>query len=507
MKKGIVYLVGAGPGDPGLLTLRGLRCLERADVVIYDYLANPRLLDFAPTSAQRILVGKHGGGQRTEQSVINQLLLHHAGEGKIVVRLKGGDPFVFGRGGEEAMILHEAGIAVEVVPGVSAAIAVPAYAGIPLTHRALASTVVFTTGYEDPSKAEPAVQWVDLARSGSTIVLLMTTRQLKANVDRLIDAGMDPSTPAAIIEWGTRAEQRTVDATLETIAAAAADAAIGPPAITVIGKVVSLREKLKWFERKPLFGRRIVLTRPRHQSAGFAQQLEDLGAEVLALPAIEIEVNEGITKLDAAMQRASDWDWLIFTSANGVKVFIDRLRHVGADIREFHRARIAAIGPQTASALRELYIEVAVVPGEFRAEGLLEAMASEGVSGQRILLPRAAGAREVLPDQLRAMGALVEEIETYRAVPAAQPTDEVARLAEQGRLDLVTFTSSSTVRSFVDAFRNQIDLGKLTVGCIGPITADTARESGMTVTVQPESYTMPSFVDAIVQHFAPKAAN
>ena len=278
---GKLYLVGAGPGDPGLLTVKGKRCLERADMVIYDYLANPRLLDFARADAERRLVSKHGGGARVEQETVNALIIEHARQGKVVVRLKGGDPFIFGRGAEEAAAARAAGIEFEIVPGVSSAIAVPAYAGIPLTHRELASNVIFTTGYEYPTKTEAAVHWSELARSGSTLVILMTQRQLSANMSKLIGGGLDPETPVAIIESGTRADQRTVVGTAATIAALAAEQDIKPPALAVVGAVVRLREQLSWFERKPLFGRRIVITRPRAQGTEFAEQLEAWGAEVV----------------------------------------------------------------------------------------------------------------------------------------------------------------------------------------------------------------------------------
>ncbi len=303
---GKVYLVGAGPGDPGLLTLKGKRCLEQADVVIYDYLANPRLLDHAPPQALRLLVGKHGGGgSRVDQSTINRLILEHARERSVVVRLKGGDPFIFGRGGEEAEVLQDAGIDFEIVPGVSSAIAVPAYAGIPLTHRDFASNVIFTTGYEYTDKSEPAVHWDALARSGSTLVILMTTQQLGVNMEKLMAGGLAPNTPVALIRWGTRAEQETLVGTVATIAALARDRHLPPPAIAIVGEVVRLREKLNWFERKPLFGKRIVITRPRQQVSEFAELLEAWGAEVIPFPTIETIPPPSLAALDDAIRRAS----------------------------------------------------------------------------------------------------------------------------------------------------------------------------------------------------------
>jgi len=501
---GKVYLVGAGPGDPGLLTLKGKRCLEQADVVIYDYLANPRLLDYAPPQALRLLVGKHGGGSRVDQTTINRLILEHAREERVVVRLKGGDPFIFGRGGEEAEVLHDAGIDFEIVPGVSSAIAVPAYAGIPLTHRDFASNVIFTTGYEYPDKGEPAVHWDALARSGSTLVVLMTIQQLGANMERLMAGGLAPSMPVALIRWGTRAEQQTLVGTAATIAALAKDRRLQPPAIAIVGEVVRLREKLNWFERKPLFGKRIVITRPREQASEFAELLEAWGAEVIAFPTIETIPPACLAALDDAIRRASEFDWVIFTSANGVRLFFERLQTLGADIREWHRARFAAIGPQTAKAVQAFCVRVDAMPDDYRAEGVVAAMAEIGVTGKRILLPRAGGAREVLPIQLQALGALVEEVVTYLTVPARSNPQELRDLLLRGQADLITFTSSSTVHNFVKIFNGQLGdvLRHAAIGCIGPITADTARSYGMQVTIQPQVYTVPAFADAIVRHYA-----
>jgi uroporphyrinogen III methyltransferase/synthase len=499
-----VYIVGAGPGDPGLLTLKGKSCLARADVVIYDYLANPRLLDFAPAGAQRILVGKHGGGQRVEQDVINQLLLEHAQAGRSVVRLKGGDPFVFGRGGEEAEFLLRAGIDIEIVPGVSAVNAVPAYAGIPLTHRELSSNVVITTGYEYPTKIEPVVRWNELAHAGSTLVILMTSRQLRQNMDKLLAGGMDPTTPAAVIEWGTRADQRTIVGTVSNVAERADAHGVKPPAIAIVGEVVRLRSALKWFERKPLFGRRIVITRPRAQAAELARLLEDQGAEVLTFPTIETVAAPSLAQLDGAVRRAAEFDWIIFTSANGVRFFFGRLREIGADVRVWHRARLAAIGPQTAAELEQRGLHVDLVPGEYRAEGVVDALARVGVNGRRILLPRAAGAREVLPNQLRKLGATVEEIVTYESVHPGERIGELRALLAAGEVDVVTFTSSSTVHNFAASFQTDVAglVARAAVACIGPITAETAASYGLSVDIQPQTYTIPAFAAAIGKHFA-----
>jgi uroporphyrinogen III methyltransferase/synthase len=501
---GTVYLVGAGPGAPGLITLAGVRALERADVVIYDYLANPRLLDHAPAQAARILVGKHGGGQRTEQAVITALLLEQARAGRTVVRLKGGDPFVFGRGGEEAEALADAGVPFEIVPGVSSAIAVPAYAGIPLTHRDLASSFTVLTGYEYPDKPDMAVHWDAVAQRGNTLVFLMTTRQLGANMQRLVDHGLAPDTPAAVIRWGTVGEQQAISGTVASIAAQAVAADLQPPAIAVVGQVVRLRETLAWFERRPLFGRRLVVTRPRAQAAGFIDALTDLGADVLPCPTIEIVPPASWAPLDAAIDQLERYDWLVLTSTNGVAMFFDRLRERRRDLRALHRARLAAVGSETAAAIAARGLLVDVVPEEFRAEAVAEAMIAAGVRGGRVLLPRAAVAREILPITLREAGATVDEVPAYETVmPRGDLTELRAWLAD-GRVDLVTFTSSSTVRNFVA--RLGADAERLLAGvraaCIGPITADTARQAGLEVVVQPATYTIAAFTEAIVGHLA-----
>jgi uroporphyrinogen III methyltransferase/synthase len=500
---GKLYLVGAGPGDPSLLTLKGRRCLELADVVVYDYLANSRLLEFTPPGCERLLVGKHGGGARVDQEHINRLLVGRALQGKVVVRLKGGDPFIFGRGAEEALAARQAGIDYEVVPGVTSAIAVPAYAGIPLTHRDLASGVSFVAGYEYPGKHESAVRWGPLAATGTTLVILMTQRQLAGNMERLVAGGLDPDTPAAVVTWGTRAAQRTVIGTAATIADEAARAHIDPPAIAIVGDVVRLRQQLEWFERRPLFGTRIVITRPRQQAADFADQLEALGAEIIPFPTIETVAVPASDALDGAIRRAADFDWVVFTSANGVRVFFDRLRQLGADIRAWHRARFAAIGPQTARALEACCVCVDAVPDEFRAEGVIEVLGRHDLAGRRVLLPRAAGARQILPEKLRALGATVEEVITYAAVRPNADTSELRTLLTQGQIDLLTFTSSSTVDHFVALMGDDVRLlvGRTTIGCIGPITAETVRRYGWEAQIQPAAYTIPAFVEAIIQHF------
>jgi len=504
MTPGTVYLVGAGPGAPGLLTLDGARALRRADVVIYDYLASPRLLDHAPPQAERILVGKHGGGQRTEQALITALLLEHARAGRAVVRLKGGDPFVFGRGGEEAEALAAAGIPFEVVPGVSSAIAVPAYAGIPLTHRDLASSFTVLTGYEYPDKAEMAVHWDAVAQRGNTLVFLMTTRQLGANMAQLLAHGMDPETPAAVIRWGTTAAQETLLGTVATIGDLAAARDLQPPALVVVGQVARLRETLAWAERRPLAGRRIVVTRPRAQAAGFVDALAALGADVLPCPTIEIVPPASWAPLDEALARVEIYDWIVLTSANGVEKFFDRLRVRGRDVRALHRARLAAVGSETAAAIAARGLLVDVVPEEFRAEAVAAAMQTAGIAGARVLLPRAVVAREILPIMLRDAGATVDEVPAYETIPARVDLSELRALLQARAVDLVTFTSSSTVRSFLALLGADAAalLAGVPAGCIGPITAETAGAAGLAVVVQPTTYTIAAFTDALRTYFA-----
>jgi uroporphyrinogen III methyltransferase/synthase len=499
-----VYLVGAGPGAPGLITLDGVRCLGRAEVVIYDYLANPRLLEHAPPGAELILVGKHGGGERVDQAVVTELMLDRARRGRIVVRLKGGDPFVFGRGGEEAEALVAEGIPFEVVPGVTSAVAVPAYAGIPLTHRELASSFTVLTGYEYPDKAESAVHWDAVARRGGTLVFLMTTRQLRQNMARLMTHGLPADTPVALIRWGTVAAQQTLVGTAATIAGLGERAGVQPPAVAVVGEVVRLRERLAWFERKPLFGRRIVVTRARSQSGALGERLAELGADVIPCPTIEIAPPESEGPLDDAIAHLESFDWLVFTSVNGVAAFFERLRARRRDLRSLHRARLAAVGPATADALQARGLNADLVPGEFRAEALAAAMRAAGVAGARVLLPRAAGAREILPILLREAGARVEAVESYRTVvPRTDPTEVRAALAD-GRVDLVTFTSSSTVRNFLALLGDGAPrlLARSRIGSIGPVTSETVRQAGLEVTIQPDTYTIPALVVAIARHFS-----
>ena len=505
MPTGKVYLVGAGPGDPGLLTRKGQRCLEEADVVIYDYLVDTRLLDFTRPEATLVDAGKRGGDSTASQKTINQVMIEHASQGKVVTRLKGGDPVLFGRGGEEAEELAAANVSFEIVPGVTSALAVPAYAGIPLTHRDYASAVAIVSGHKEVWDNAPHLNWATLAGVGGTLVFLMGTRQLRNNMQRLLQFGLPAETPVALIRWGTKADQEVLTGTVGTIADQVAERGFEPPAVIVVGNVVRLRERLQWFESKPLFGKRIVVTRPRAQASRFADLLEQHGAEVFRFPTIETVRMDSYAALDVALDTVASYDWLIFTSVNGVRYFFDRLQERQLDIRSLGSVHIAAIGPETARAIETRHLRVDAMPQEYRAEALIEALGVQ--KAQRILLPRAAEARAILPRELQAMGAHVDEIATYRTIRASQPKnrdDRFRALLQADHIDLLTFTSSSTIRNFFGSFPGEdvlALLGKTRVGCIGPITAVTAQEYGLTVSIQPHDYTIPAFAEAIVEYY------
>lgn len=501
---GILYLVGAGPGDPKLLTLRGKECLEQADVVLYDYLANPALLEYAPDQAERIYVGRRGRGKYLEQEEINEILLHRVRSGKRVVRLKGGDPFIFGRGGEEAEAAAEAGIAFEVVPGVTSAVSVPAYAGIPVTHRTLASAVTVVTGHEDATKSRPAVEWPTLAAARGTLVCLMGIKNLAVIVRRLLEGGKASDTPAALIRWGTYPRQQTIVGTLSDIVEKAESAHMDPPAVCVIGEVVRLRERLNWFERRPLFGLRVLVTRAKDQAHELSALLSRYGAEPVEWATIRMIPPETWEDLDEAVAHLDGYQWLIFTSVNGVHPFMARLRRRGLDARALRGLRICCIGPRTAEELSVYGVSADLVPAVFQAEGVIEALKQAGVSGQRILIPRAAAAREILPDELRALGAEVRVVAVYRTAAPSFETTALKALFRDRTIQIVTFASSSTVRNFCDLFESLDELHRMMAGvkvaCIGPITAETARAYGLGVDILPSENTIPALVQAIVDH-------
>jgi uroporphyrinogen III methyltransferase/synthase len=481
-----VYLVGAGPGDPGLLTARALELIASADVIVYDRLIPDTALAGARAEAELVYVGKEGGGPSVSQAEIEALLLEQGAAGRRVVRLKGGDPFVFGRGGEEAEGLREAGIPFEVVPGVTAGVAASAYAGIPVTHRDAASAVAFVTGHEDPGKPESALDWSALAAFPGTVVVYMGVRQLPGICQRLIAAGRPPTEPAAVIERGTLPDQRVVTGELQTIAEVAAGAGVRAPAIALFGPVAALHERLDWLGARPLAGVRVAVTRARAQASGLATRLRELGAIVVEAPAIRI------SPLPGAAPRIEDYDLVCLTSPNGVRLLFDRLAAEGRDARAFGATRIAAIGPGTAAALRDHGLIADVVPERFIAEGLVQALADVPVS--RALVARAAEARDVLPDALRERGVQVDVVALYETVP--EPLSE-AELVALERVDYVTFTSSSTVRFFFGLAGERLPAGARLVS-IGPVTSATLREHGREPDVEAERHDIGGVLDALV---------
>lgn len=510
IQKGKVYLVGAGPGDPGLLTIKGKECLSEADVVIYDYLANNTFLEYAKDEAELIYVGKKAGSHTMSQARINGLIIDRASKGQIIVRLKGGDPFIFGRGGEEAQDLIKAGVDFEVVPGVTSAISVPAYAGIPLTHRDHTSTVAFITGHEDPLKEKSDIAWDKLATGAGTLVFLMGVGNLPKIAEQLIGHGRSPDTPVAVIRRGTLPEQTTLVGNLENIARLAKENQIRPPAIIVVGEVVRLREELNWFETKPLFGKRIVVTRAREQASEFLRALSLLGAECIEFPTIEVISPESWESLDRAIKALDEYDWLLFTSVNGVKFFLKRLEFLGKDIRDLKGIKIGVIGPKTASIWHGMGIKPDLMPDEYRAEAVVESFEKLGISGAKILIPRAVKAREVLPEQLRQAGANVDVVHAYQTISPDHDTGRVRELLMRGSIDMVTFTSSSTVTNFVDMFKSEGQemhkwMARIVVACIGPITAKTAQDNGFQVDLIPTEYTIERLTLSIVQHFSSHA--
>jgi uroporphyrinogen III methyltransferase / synthase len=501
---GKVFLVGAGPGDPGLITLKGFRLLQQAEVVIYDFLASVELLRHVSKSAEIIYVGKKGGEHTLPQHEINQLIIHKALLGKRVVRLKGGDPFIFGRGGEEAEELAKAGIPFEIVPGVTSAIAVPAYAGIPLTHRRYNTGVAFFTGHEDPMKEGLAQRSGKQAGRAETLVFLMGVKNLPSIVEDLHQEGMDLETPAALIRWGTTHSQKTITGTLETINRKADEAGMTPPAIFIVGKVIKLRDTLNWFERRPLFGKTIVVTRTREQASDLVNKLNDLGAECLEFPTIRIGPPSDWSELDQAIQGIEDYNWIFFTSPNGVRYFLDRMESLHLDLRSLKGIKIGVIGPATAQALSEYHLKADLIPEQYQAEHLLEALSHIPLADQKVLIPRAEQAREVLPEGLRQMGAEVEVVSAYQTLPVLGGKEELEEKLAQGQINCLTFTSSSTVINFLALFPRQEILPllkKATVACIGPITAQTARNNGLAVHIVAKEYTIPGLVQAIEHYY------
>ncbi len=502
-QKGRVYLVGAGPGDPGLLTLRAREVLSRADSVIYDTLVSPMIVNLAPPTAQKIFRGKRSKPGALSQAAINRLLVKLAKQGKQVVRLKGGDPFVFGRGAEEAQALIKAGLEFEVVPGVTSAIAVPAYAGIPVTHRDLNSSFTVVTGHEDPTKQSPIIDWMNLAQSQGTLVFLMGLHALPNVCGRLIIEGKSPSTPAAIIQSGTTSRQKTVTGTLQTLPGLVLKAQLKPPATLVVGPVVSLRESLQWIQRRPLFGWRVLVTRGRLPYNSLSELLTQKGAEVIQIPTIELAaVKLSASQINLARQ-ASGYDWIVFSSANAIEFFMAALLGEGLDVRVLRGVQIACVGDATAQALKKYGLIADLVPKEFKQEGFIQAFKSIDLKGRKILVPKAREGREVFELFLKSKGAKVDLLILYEnRVPAAARRQIQTLFEQQDGVSLLTFASSSAVDHFFQLLtpaQRKKWVSKLPVAVMGPVTAQAARQWKAKVAVQPKRYTVPDLVEAIVK--------
>ena len=498
---GKVYLVGAGPGDPGLITVKGLRCLQQAQVVVYDRLLDPSLLDSAPAEGERIFVGKERGRQALTQDQINALLVERAQAGQVVARLKGGDPFVFGRGGEEALALAQNHIPFEVVPGITSPIAAPAYAGIPITQRRVATCFTVVSGSEDPAKLQSSIPWDVLAKTGGTLVILMGWAALDSIMATLQEKGMVAATPAALVQWGTWSRQRTVTGTIQDVVAKGRAAGLAPPVIAVVGDVVNLREQLAWFDQRPLFGQRVLITRSRTQASHLRTMLEDLGAEAVELPSIEIAPLEDYSLLDGALARLPGESWVIFASVNAVEAVFDRLEAAGRDARAFANTTIAVIGPATRQALSQRGINPDFVPRRSVSESVVEELSQQDWQDVPVLLPGSNIGRDVLAQGLTELGARVERVDAYQTVTPRDAGQKARRIMERG-VDVVTFTSSSTVRNLLDILDGDKQfLENCLVACIGPITANTSREMGLRVDLVAEEATVEGLVASLVAHF------
>ncbi|MDR9857274.1 uroporphyrinogen-III C-methyltransferase [Paenibacillus sp. VCA1] len=510
---GKVYLVGAGPGHAKLITVKGMECLQKADVVVYDRLAAPQLLGAVKPGTKKIYVGKLPDRHTMKQEEINQLLVDLAKEGHTVVRLKGGDPTIFGRVGEEAGLLKRNGIAYEIVPGVTAAISVPAYAGIPVTHREMASSLSIITGHESPDKLDRMIDWERVTHATGTLVFMMGVSKIGYIADQLMRYGRPGSTPVALVRWGTRAEQETLTGTLADIEQRVSAANFQPPAVIVVGDVVLQREQLKWAEFLPLFGKRILVTRARSQASKLSERIDELGGEAYEFPVIETvypEDREMLQQIEDAFQRLESYDWVFFTSVNGVEYFYRHLQEQGRDIRALHRASIAAVGPATADALKQRGIVPVELPGRFQAEGMIETLGDLLKPGQRVLLPRGDLARAWLPEKLAEMGLEVAAIDTYQTVVSRDEDEELLKLLEEGAIHVVTFTSSSTVTNLIAKLKQMGVqdpvrlLNKAEAACIGEITAKTAAEAGLRVSVVAEQATIDGLLDSLCSYLSDK---
>ncbi|MDB6124578.1 MAG: uroporphyrin-III C-methyltransferase [Pedosphaera sp.] len=502
--KGTVYLVGAGPGDVGLLTLRGAELVGRADVVVYDALVNKDLLRLAPKTAEIIYGGKRSKDHAIPQDELNALLIAKAKEGKTVVRLKGGDPYVFGRGGEEAEELADAKIPFEVVPGISSTVAAPNYAGIPITHREHCSSYTVITGHEDPTKDETNIDWAQVAKIPGTKIVLMGVERIRQISESLVANGMPSKTPVAMVRWGTTGQQQSIEGTLATIADVVDKAKFSAPAVTVIGDVVKLRKKLNWYEKRPLFGQRIVVTRTREQASQLSRQLTELSAEVLEIPTIKVVPTDQRNILTDALLELNSYDWIVFTSPNGVTMFFETFFKAFEDMRDIGGVRIAAVGPATAARLKELHLKVDLMPEEYITIKIAKAFADfESIENLKILLMRAEVANPELPKALEAMGAIVDDISCYRTVPETEDANGAAAKLIEGGADWITFTSSSTVENFHARFDLPALLKKypqIKLASIGPETSKALTALGLTPTAEAKPHTIDGLVNALVKH-------
>ena len=511
VKTGKVILVGSGPGDPGLITVRGKEAIESAEIVVYDNLASPIFLSYAPSDSEKIHVGKKGASHTMEQAEINQLLVDKASEGKTVVRLKGGDPYIFGRGSEEAEFLAQNGIEFEVVPGIPAAIGASATAGIPLTDRRYTSTLAFITGHEDPTKDESSIEWEHLAKGIGTIVIYMGVKTLPAVMAKLIEHGRDPETPVAVVEWATTPRQRIIRGNLRNIAQIAEENEIKPPSLAIIGKVNTIGDILNWFEKRPLFGKTIAVTRSRLQASQLVRELRVLGADVLETPTIDIKPPENWDELDRAARGVSSYDWIIFTSPNGVRFFFERMRNAGFDTRKLAAAKIASIGPATSEELQNHGINPDYQPLKYVSESIFQGLKDiENLDGKKILMPRSELARENLADFLRDNGALVDDIPAYRNVPADFDVDSFKSLIADGKVDAITFTSSSTVDFFVERMSGEFinrNIRNINAASIGPITSETLKTHGIQPVIEADEFTIPGLVKKILEYYSSQHRN
>jgi len=507
-KKGEVFLVGAGPGDPSLITRKAVECIRKADLIVYDHLVNPHLLRYSNDEAEKLYVGKVGGAHTLPQEELNHLLAHAAAEGKTVCRLKGGDPFIFGRGGEEAEYLSNENIPFEIVPGVTSAAAAPAYAGIPLTHRKVASSVAFITGSEAADKPSSAIAWEKISTGADTLVFLMGVGNLPRIAAKLIQHGKDPSTPVAIIERGTLPQQRCVEGSLGDIAAVAERERVRPPAIIVVGDVVKLRRRLSWFERRPLFGKRILVTRAASQAPEMVRMIETLGGEPVEFPTIRIEPLEDCAELDSAIADLRSYDWLVFTSVNGVSAFTSRILVLGKDARCLGEVAICSIGPRTSEALRRRYLRPDLQPKRFSSSGIIEEFRRIGLRGKKVLMARSNLADQTIPSALADMGAEVRDVACYRTL-MADPDRSVIQMLLGGEIHVVTFTSASTARNFAAILGEGLKrIPQSTLfASIGPVTTSAAREAGLDVHIEAAEYTIPDLLGAIRARFQSNPAS